>query len=145
MRSDFKLYYPKFFCNRFYFKLRKNNPAPFAAYVNLVDTLIISASPERFVKLSDNSVETCPIKGTRPRGRNAAEDARQRQELLASAKDHAENIMIVDLLRNDLSKVCENHSITVPQLCGLETYASVHHLVSVVTGKLAKIKPQLIC
>ena len=119
-----------------YRALRALNPAPFSAYLSLADTQLISASPERFLKLTQKFVETRPIKGTRPRGKNALEDQALAQELLASEKDRAENIMIVDLLRNDLSRVCENFSVQVPQLCGLETYPSVHHLVSVVQGQL---------
>lgn len=121
-----------------YSRLRRMNPAPFAAYLNFDDMVIASASPERFLKLTRDKVETRPIKGTRPRGKTHDEDKVYAEDLLNSAKDHAENVMIVDLLRNDLSKVCENHSIKVPQLCGLESYASVHHLVSVVEGKLKK-------
>ena len=119
-----------------YRKLRMLNPAPFGAYLNLAETIIISASPERFLLLENQNIETRPIKGTRPRGKNHEEDDALAKELLASEKDHAENVMIVDLLRNDLSKVCEDHTVKVPQLCGLESYATVHHLVSVVTGKL---------
>jgi len=121
-----------------YRKLRTVNPAPFAAYLNLADTVLVSASPERFLLLTQQQVETRPIKGTRPRGNNAEEDKWLAQELLASEKDRAENIMIVDLLRNDLSRVCDDHTVKVPQLCVLESYATVHHLVSVVTGQLRK-------
>jgi para-aminobenzoate synthetase component 1 len=119
-----------------YRQLRAVNPAPFAAYLIFNDIVLASASPERFLKLTQEGVETRPIKGTRPRGKSPVEDQCFAHELLHSAKDHAENVMIVDLLRNDLSKVCENHSVHVSQLCGLESYATVHHLVSVVTGKL---------
>ncbi len=119
-----------------YRRLRAINAAPFAAYLCFGDTVIASASPERFLKLADKQVETRPIKGTRPRGMNAEDDMQYANALLSSEKDHAENIMIVDLLRNDLSRVCENHSVQVPQLCGLESYATVHHLVSVVKGIL---------
>lgn len=119
-----------------YLRLRKINPAPFSAYLNLGDTVLASASPERFLKLNNRNVETRPIKGTRPRGKTDIEDLQNANELKASEKDHAENVMIVDLLRNDLSRVCLDHSVQVPQLCGLESYASVHHLVSVVTGTL---------
>lgn len=119
-----------------YSQLRKINPAPFSAYLNFNDIVIASASPERFLKLQDRQVETRPIKGTRPRGNNAVEDKKFADELLQSKKDHAENTMIVDLMRNDLSRVCEKNSIKVSQLCGLESYATVHHLVSVVEGKL---------
>ncbi len=114
------------------------NPAPFAAYVNLAGTILVSASPERFLLLTDRQIETRPIKGTRPRGKNPEEDKILATELLASEKDHAENVMIVDLMRNDLSRVCEDHSVKVSQLCGLESYATVHHLVSVITGHLKK-------
>lgn len=119
-----------------YLKLREMNPATFSAYLVCDDTIIVSASPERFLKLTAGHVETRPIKGTRPRGKNQQEDQAYANELLQSEKDHAENVMIVDLLRNDLSRVCEDHTVQVPQLCGLESYATVHHLVSVVTGKL---------
>ncbi len=119
-----------------YRKLRALNPAPFAAFINLSDNIIASASPERFLQLREGFVETRPIKGTRPRGKNPLEDEQFAKELVASEKDNAENIMIVDLMRNDLSRVCIDHTVNVPQLCGLESYATVHHLVSVVTGKL---------
>ncbi|MDR3491898.1 MAG: aminodeoxychorismate synthase component I [Gammaproteobacteria bacterium] len=119
-----------------YKQLRQINPSSFAAYLNFSTVKIISASPERFLKLQQGVVETRPIKGTRPRGKNIAEDKKIAKELLASAKDNAENVMIVDLMRNDLSRVCEPHSVKVTQLCGLESFATVHHLVSVVRGKL---------
>lgn len=121
-----------------YQKLRKINPAPFSAFLNWGEVVIASASPERFLKLTDKKVETRPIKGTRPRGGTAVLDNQLAEELLQSEKDHAENVMIVDLLRNDLSRVCEPHSIQVLKLCGLESFATVHHLVSVVEGKLRK-------
>ena len=121
-----------------YRRLRTINPAPFGAFLNFGETVLASASPERFLKLHQGSIETRPIKGTRPRGKTALQDASLAEELLNSAKDHAENVMIVDLLRNDLSRVCEDYSVTVPQLCALESYTSVHHLVSVVTGQLKK-------
>lgn len=121
-----------------YQRLRNINPATFSAYFCFEGTVIASASPERFLKLVQHKVETRPIKGTRPRGKTEQEDKQWSEELLHSEKDHAENVMIVDLLRNDLSRVCEDHSVRVPQLCGLESYATVHHLVSVVTGTLQK-------
>ena len=116
--------------------LYNTNPAPFAAYLNLGDTQILSISPERFIRLSQNHVETRPIKGTCRRGATLEEDKALAEALKKSEKDIAENIMIVDLLRNDLSKVCKDHSVEVTQLCGVETYANVHHLVSVIKGKL---------
>lgn len=123
---------------KLYERLRNLNPASFGAFINFTPTKIISASPERFLFSKNGHVETRPIKGTRPRSSNLNEDKKHAEELLTSAKDRAENIMIVDLMRNDLSRVCEPHSVVVPQLCGLESFATVHHLVSVVQGKLQK-------
>lgn len=119
-----------------YRRLRHFNPAPFASFMTFDDATVVSASPERFLQLSHKQVETRPIKGTRARSDNALVDQQLAEELLRSHKDRAENIMIVDLLRNDLSRVCKPHSVTVPQLCGLESFATVHHLVSVVRGEL---------
>jgi para-aminobenzoate synthetase component 1 len=119
-----------------YRRLRERNPAPFAGYFDLGGVAVASASPERFVRLHKGRVETRPIKGTRPRGGTAAEDEAQARELLASAKDRAENVMIVDLLRNDLGRVCEFGSVRVEALCELESYRTVHHLVSEVRGSL---------
>ncbi|MGH6844409.1 MAG: aminodeoxychorismate synthase component I [Methylocella sp.] len=120
----------------FYRRLRRLNPAPFAAYLDHEDFVIASASPERFLKVEGDRVETRPIKGTRRRFADPVLDAWQARALTESRKDRAENVMIVDLLRNDLSKVCVPGSVQVPQLCGLETFASVHHLVSSVVGRL---------
>jgi para-aminobenzoate synthetase component I len=120
----------------FYRRLRTLNPAPFSAYLDHEDFVIASASPERFLKVEGDRVETRPIKGTRRRFKDAVLDALQARALTESRKDRAENVMIVDLLRNDLSKVCLPGSVQVPRLCGLETYASVHHLVSSVVGRL---------
>ena len=120
----------------FYRRLREVNAAPFAAFMQMGEFALASASPEIFLKLSDGKVETRPVKGTRPRGATPQQDQALAQELISSAKDRAENVMIVDLLRNDLSRVCRDGSIAVPVLCDLESYASVHHLVSAVTGDL---------
>ncbi|MBH0239738.1 aminodeoxychorismate synthase component I [Methylobrevis albus] len=120
----------------FYQRLRSVNAATFGAFLDYGDLVVASSSPERFVQVYDGRVETRPIKGTAKRSPDPAEDARIAEALLASEKDRAENIMIVDLLRNDLSRVCRPHTVHVPALCGLETYASVHHLVSVVSGIL---------
>jgi len=118
-------------------RLNAANPAPFAAYFQGDGYAVVSASPERFLSVDPaGCVETRPIKGTRPRGATPAEDRRLAEELLASAKDRAENVMIVDLLRNDLSKVCRPGSVDVPALCALERHPTVHHLESVVTGRL---------
>jgi para-aminobenzoate synthetase component 1 len=120
-----------------YGRLRERNPAPFGAYFESGYFAIASASPERFLKVTAaGDVETRPIKGTRPRGRTPAEDEANRRELLASAKDRAENVMIVDLMRNDLGRVCKYGSVDVTKLCELESYRTVHHLVSEVVGKL---------
>jgi para-aminobenzoate synthetase component I len=119
-----------------YGRLRECNPAPFAGYFDLGQFAIASASPERFLRVEKGVVESRPIKGTRPRGRALNEDGRAARELADSAKDRAENVMIVDLVRNDLGRVCEYGTIAVPHVCRVETYRFVHHLVSVVTGRL---------
>jgi para-aminobenzoate synthetase component 1 len=119
-----------------YLRLRQCSPAPFAAYFDGGDWQICSASPERFLRIERGHVETRPIKGTRPRADDPRADEVAARELVASAKDRAENVMIADLLRNDLSRTCRPDSVRVSQLCGLESYASVHHLVSVVEGRL---------
>ncbi|CAN7498473.1 aminodeoxychorismate synthase, component I [Caulobacter sp. LjRoot300] len=124
-------------------RLRADSPAPFSAYLRLPGRALVSNSPERFLKVTakdgagDLTIETRPIKGTRPRGADPAEDALLIAELSASAKDRAENLMIVDLMRNDLARVSPPGSVAVPELFKVETFANVHHLVSTVTGKLA--------
>lgn len=127
-----------------YCALRAACPTPFSGYQTLPDgDAVLSLSPERFVRVSGHQVETRPIKGTRPRGKDAEEDAAYAAELLASAKDRAENLMIVDLLRNDLGRSCKIGSVKVPELFSLESYPNVHHLVSSVTGELAAGKDAL--
>jgi para-aminobenzoate synthetase component 1 len=123
-----------------YLRLRRANPAPFAGYFDLGESQIVSASPERFLQVADRRVETRPIKGTRPRGRGAEADLFTGDDLCASEKDRSENVMIIDLMRNDLSRVCVDDSIRVSQYCRLETYPFVQHLVSAVTGRLAQGK-----
>jgi para-aminobenzoate synthetase component 1 len=119
-----------------YLRLRERNPATFAGYFSLGDYQIVSASPERFLRVHGGEVETRPIKGTRPRGATPQEDDARIEELLRSEKDRAENIMIVDLLRNDLGRVCRYGSVKVEAVCRVETYPFVHHLVSEVRGRL---------
>jgi para-aminobenzoate synthetase component I len=118
--------------------LRDKNPATFAAYLNYGDVQIASSSPERLIKSDGLQVEARPIKGTRKRDHDPARDGELMLELQASRKDRAENVMIVDLLRNDISRIARPGSVHVPVLCGLESYANVHHLVSVVTGALCE-------
>ncbi|WP_299236185.1 aminodeoxychorismate synthase component I [uncultured Halomonas sp.] len=124
-----------------YRRLRKATPTPFAGFMAWAsangEQAILSLSPERFLECRNGHVETRPIKGTRPRGDTPTSDARLAAELTQSLKDRAENVMIVDLLRNDLGRRCRPGTVRVPQLCGLESYVNVHHLVSVVTGTLA--------
>jgi para-aminobenzoate synthetase component 1 len=121
-----------------YRRLRARNPAPFGAYLEFAGAAIASISPERFLRLdaTTREAEARPIKGTRPRGSTNEQDLALARELAASEKDRAENVMIVDLLRNDLGKVCRTGSVTVPQLFALESHPTVHHLVSTVTGVL---------
>jgi para-aminobenzoate synthetase component 1 len=120
-----------------YKKLRSINPSPFSAYINTPYGQVLSSSPERFLQVKGSQVETKPIKGTRPRSDDSAVDNKLSQELSNSEKDRAENLMIVDLLRNDLGKSCIPGSIDAPDLFKVESFPKVHHLVSRVTGKLS--------
>lgn len=116
--------------------LRKNHPAPFAAFIRRENDVVISASPERFFKVENGNISTSPIKGTRPRGKNLSEDSKFKDELINSEKDLAENTMIVDLLRNDLGRICEFGSVKVEKLCDLEEHPTLFHLVSTISGSL---------
>ncbi len=128
---------------RLYRSLRADNPAPFSVYMNLPFVQIMSASPERFLHVKDGEVETRPIKGTRRRQQDEVQDTLVKDELRRSTKDQAENLMIVDLLRNDIGKSCEPGSVHVPELFAVETFATVHHLVSTVRGRLGGGKDAL--
>ena len=123
--------------------LRKNHPAPFAAFFKRENDAVVSISPERFLKIQDSKfkiqssiISVNPIKGTRPRGKNPTEDLRLKNELLTSEKDRAENTMIVDLMRNDIGKICKFGTVKVEKLCDLETHPTLFHLVSTVRGEL---------
>lgn len=119
-----------------YSKLRKINPAPFASFMDFGEGHIVSSSPERFIKIKNRYIETRPIKGTCPRGKNHREDLKNKKELLASEKDKAELLMIVDLERNDIGKIAKPGTVKVTELFHLETYSTVHHLVSTVIGEI---------
>ncbi|MDY6919939.1 MAG: aminodeoxychorismate synthase component I [Pseudomonadota bacterium] len=123
-----------------YRRLRRAHSAPMGAFLQVEDWALMSLSPERFIRCWQSQVETRPIKGTRPRSGDPLEDRGRRQELLSSLKDRAENLMIVDLLRNDLGRSCEPGSVQVPELFALESFSNVHHLVSTVQGRL---RPEL--
>lgn len=129
--------------HRLYQSLREINPAPFAAYLNFNEIKILSSSPERFLRVRGRKIQTRPIKGTRPRGRNEEEDKKLGKELLASQKDRAELVMIVDLERNDLGRVCQYGSVKVEELVKLEAYPTVFHTVSTIRGTLAPGKDRI--
>lgn len=116
--------------------LLHQNQAPFSAFLRLHNSCILSCSPERFLSVNQGLIETKPIKGTRPRFTDPELDERSRQALFASEKDRAENLMIVDLLRNDISKNSQPHSVVVKDLFAIETFSAVHHLVSTIEGKM---------
>ena len=126
-----------------YRRLRKINPAPFASYLDFEGISIVGASPERFLKVHGDWVETRPIKGTRPRGKSVEEDNALAQALLSSVKDRAENVMIVDLERNDIGRVCRYGTVKVTELAILETYPTVFHLTSTVMGRLHEGKNRI--
>ncbi len=123
-----------------YLALRSENKAPFSAFIRLDKGAILSVSPERFIQLNQGNVQTKPIKGTMPRSKNPAKDRDNAALLAKSNKDRAENLMIVDLLRNDISKACQAGTVKVPKLFDIESFPAVHHLVSTIEGKLAKDK-----
>ena len=126
-----------------YRRLRQINPAPFASYLNFDEVTIVSASPERFLRVDGDWVETRPIKGTRPRGKDSVADAMLAEELTQSSKDRAENVMIVDLERNDLGRVCQYGTVRVTELAILETFPTVFHLTSTVVGRLCSNKNRI--
>jgi para-aminobenzoate synthetase component 1 len=126
-----------------YLKLREISPAPFMAFMNFGDLQVVSGSPERFLQVVSGVVETRPIKGTRPRSADTVQDRQYADELQASVKDKAENLMIVDLLRNDISKSCAVGTVKADQLFQLQSFANVHHLVSIVRGVLQPAKTAL--
>jgi para-aminobenzoate synthetase component 1 len=126
-----------------YQSMRETTPAPYSAFLSFPDVQILSASPERFLQVTDGKIETKPIKGTRPRGLDAQSDELLKEDLRKNKKDQAENVMIVDLMRNDLSQSCETGSVKVNRLFEIESFSNVHHLVSTITGKLATGKDSI--
>lgn len=121
-------------------KMRKHNPSPFGGYFHYPDFKIVSASPERFIQMKDRYIETKPIKGTRKRGATEAEDAAYREELRTSEKDRSELLMIVDLERNDLNRICETGSVKVTKHFDIEAFATVFHLVTTVVGRMEECR-----
>ncbi|MFA0707901.1 chorismate-binding protein, partial [Vibrio sp. 10N.222.48.A3] len=119
-----------------YEKLEKYNSAPFSGFIRLAGCTILSVSPERFLELNSGTIETKPIKGTRPRSENSMIDDANAQDLLNAEKDQAENLMIVDLLRNDIGRVAKPGSVHVPKLFDIESFPAVHHLVSTIRAEL---------
>lgn len=123
---------------KIFWRLRKNHPAPFAAFIKRENDTVVSISPERFFTVGGSVISTSPIKGTRPRGKTVEEDLRLKNELLNSEKDGAENVMIVDLLRNDIGRICKIGSVKVEKLCDLEEHPTLFHLVSTIKGELCE-------
>lgn len=119
-----------------YKNLKSINPAPFATYLDFGEGTIVSSSPERYIKLTDGTIETRPMKGTRPRGKTKVEDEKLKEELVNSEKDRAELLMIVDLMRNDISRVSKTGSVNITELFHLEEYATVLQMVATIQGKL---------
>ncbi|MFT7559066.1 MAG: para-aminobenzoate synthetase component 1 [Flavobacteriales bacterium] len=119
-----------------YSHLREALPSPYSAYLDLHNDIVLSFSPEQFIRVNEGKAQTKPIKGTAARGKNPIEDKQLAEGLLNSEKNRAENLMIVDLMRNDFNRYCEPHSVKVPKLYDLESYTNVHHLVSTVRGEL---------
>ncbi len=137
LTQQFRIKLPKnLLPQQVFLNLRQNHPAPFASFIKRKNDCVVSISPERFFAVENDFIKTSPIKGTRPRGKNIAEDMELKNELLNSDKDIAENTMIVDLLRNDIGRVCEFGSVIVEKLCDLEEHPSLFHLVSTVSGEL---------
>ena len=124
-------------------RLRKVNPAPFSSYLSFPEVTVVGASPERFLRVQGDVVETRPVKGTRPRGTDAAEDERLAEELTHSVKDRAENVMIVDLERNDQGRVCRYGTVRVTELAILEAFSTVFHLTSTIVGRLCQGKSNM--
>ncbi len=122
--------------NRVYRQLRRKNPAPFSAYVNIDKTSILSSSPERLISIKNRRIQTRPIAGTRPRGSDAESDKKLQAELISNSKERAEHVMLIDLERNDLGRVCKPGSINVDEMMVIESYAHVHHIVSNISGQL---------
>ena len=126
--------------------LRSINPAPYSAFLRFDTLSVLSCSPERMVHISKEGLVSCkPIKGTIARGKNEAEDAALKEQLRTSEKDQAENLMIVDLIRNDLNRVCRTGTVAVPHLCAIESFATVHQMVSTVVGELRNSETAVSC